>query len=154
MKGDGKMEVDLLHEIKSLNTLMVKRLFSMKKESENKIHPKPLQFGILEFLSENKDKDIYQRDLEQEFKISKAAISGVLNTMEKHDMILRIQSKDDARKNKIVLSESSEEHHQEFLYNRKRLNQELLEGVSEEELEQFLEVVEKFKKNMKREGKI
>lgn len=148
------MEEDLLREIKSLNILMVKRLFSMKKESESEVRPKPLQFEILEFLNENRDKNIYQKDLEQKFKISKAAISGVLNTMEKHDMISRIQSKDDARKNRIVLSERSMELRQEFLYNRKKLNQELLEGVSEEELEQFLKVVEKFKNNMKREGEV
>ena len=57
---------------------MIRKLFCHKKIGECS-RPKPLRITILAFLIDNKDKVIYQKDLENEFKISKAAISDVLN---------------------------------------------------------------------------
>ena len=92
----------LFGEIQSLNNCVKKKLFSLKKEDDN-ICPKPLQGAIINYLYENKKKDIYQKDLEIAFNISKAAISDVLNTMEKNEMIERVQSDLDARYKKIIL---------------------------------------------------
>lgn len=145
------MDIDLLAEIKNLHTCMIKKIFCMKKDHNCK-HPRPLQIAILEYLRFNQDKDIYQKDLEIQFGISKAAISDVLNTMEKKDMISRITSDVDARKKKIVLTDYSKEMQQELVDNQLIANKELLEGISKEELENFLKTIEKIKANIKKEG--
>lgn len=145
------MDIDLLTEIKNLHTCMIKKIFGMKKEHNCK-HPRPLQIAILEYLRLNSDKDIHQKDLEEKFKISKAAISDVLNTMEKKDMISRITSEVDARKKKIVLTDNSKEIQQELLENQNKANKEMLEGISEEEIKNFLKTIEKIKANLRKEG--
>ncbi len=145
--------MDLANEIKNLNIAIVKRLFSMHKECINREHPSPLQIKIITILEENKEKDIYQKDLEKELNVSKAAISGVIKTMEKKGIVERIHSSTDARKNKIVLSQQSLAFYQERLKEIKVLNEELISGISETELEQFKRILNKMKENIKKEEK-
>lgn len=145
--------MNLANEIKNLNTAIIKRLFSMDKKSLNKNHPSPLQIQIITILEENKDKDIYQKDLEKELNVSKAAISGVIKTMEKKGIVERIHSSTDARKNKIVLSQQSLEIYQEKLKQIKTLNEELISGISDSELLQFKKTLNKMKENLKKEEK-
>lgn len=144
---------DLTNEIKSLNMAIIKRLFSMhnKNNVSNKV-PSPLQFKIINFLEENKDKDIYQKDLEKSFNISKSAISGVIKTMEKKGIVERIPVLNDARKNKIILSEKSQQFYQEKIEDMKLLSEELISGISESELKEFKRILKKMKENLKKEG--
>lgn len=145
--------MNLANEIKNLNTAIIKRLFSMDKKCLNKNHPSPLQIQIIAILEENKDKDFYQKDLEKELNVSKAAISGVIKTMEKKGIVERIHSSTDARKNKIVLSQQSLEIYQEKLKQIKTLNEELISGISDSELLQFKKTLNKMKENLKKEEK-
>ena len=50
---------------------MVKKLFTLGKKEDEKFHPRPLQVEIITYLIENKDKTIYQKDIEEKLKISK-----------------------------------------------------------------------------------
>lgn len=143
--------MDLTNEIKSLNIAIVKKLFLMNKECLNKEHPSPLQMQIIAFLEQNKEKEIYQKDLEKQLAISKAAISGVIKTMEKKGIVERIHSSSDARKNKIVLSQESLEIYQATLRQMQKVNEELISGISKKELEEFTKILNKMKKNLLKE---
>ena len=57
------MNIDIIDEIKSLHTHMIRKLFCSVKIGKCS-RPKPLQIAILAFLIENKDEVIYQKDLE------------------------------------------------------------------------------------------
>lgn len=144
---------DLTNEIKSLNIAIVKRLFSIKNKNNLPTSiPSPLQFKIIDFLEENKDKDIYQKDLEKNLNVSKAAISGVIKTMEKKGIVERIPVLNDARKNKIILSEKSMQFYQEKIKDMKLVSEELVSGISEAELQEFKRILSKMKENLKKEG--
>ena len=144
---------DLTNEIKSLNIAIVKRLFSIKnKDNLPASIPSPLQFKIIDFLEENKDKDIYQKDLEKNLNVSKAAISGVIKTMEKKGIVEKIPVLNDARKNKIILSEKSMQFYQEKIKDMKLVSEELVSGISEAELQEFKRILSKMKENLKKEG--
>lgn len=77
-----------------------------------------LQARILRFVKINSDNgtDIYQKDIETEFKIRRSSVTSVLNTMEKNGFITRQSVESDARLKKIVLTDKSvtfcKEHHQ------------------------------------------
>ncbi len=146
------MEIDIIDEIKTLHNYMIRRLFNTEKFETTK-RPKPLQLAILAYLTENEDKVIYQKDLEVEFEISKAAISDVLNSMENNNMIMKIQEENDARKKRVVLTDESHRIYNEMAKTKKETNASILKDISQEELNKFLEVTEKLKENMKREGK-
>lgn len=146
------MQVNLSAEIKKLNILIIKRLFKLTKNTLNPKHIGPLQIRIIEYLSKHKNQDISQKDLELELNVSKSAISGVINTMEKKKLVERIPSSNDARKNKIILSEESLVFYNEMQENLDKLNEELLSSISEEELNDFLRIIEKLRKNIQKEG--
>lgn len=143
------MKVDIIDEIKSLHKALVKTLFSMNKSTDHNRHPRPLQIAILEYLSEHQKDEVNQKDLEEHFKISKAAISDVLKAMEKNGLIERIVSEKDARKNIIIVTEKSKELHSNLINDLKKVNNELLECLTEEELKSFLAITDKLKKYMK-----
>lgn len=145
--------MNLTNDIKNLNIAIVKRLFSMRKDCLEKNHPSPLQIQVISILEDNKGKDIYQKDLEKKLNVSKAAISGVIKTMEKKGIVERIPSLTDARKNKIVLSKQSLDFYQEKLMQLKNLNEELISGIPASELLQFEKTLNKMKKNLEREEK-
>lgn len=135
-------------EIQSLNNCIKKKLFSLKKEEDN-LFPKPLQGAIINYLYENKKRDVYQKDLELAFNISKAAISDVLNTMERKEMIERIQSDKDARCKKIVLTKKASNSYLDFVDNLKIVNNELEKSLTLEELSTFVNLMHKIKNSLR-----
>lgn len=146
------MKIDIIDEIKSLHNHMIRKLFCTERIG-NCPRPKPLQIAILAYLKDNENEVIYQKDLEKEFKISKAAISDVLNNMEKNELIEKEIEENDARKKRIILTEKANEIYQDMVATKQEAINSILEGISEEDLKKFIEVTEKLKSNMKKEGK-
>ena len=140
----------LFGEIQSLNNCVKKKLFSLKKEDDN-ICPKPLQGAIINYLYENKKKDIYQKDLEIAFNISKAAISDVLNTMEKNEMIERVQSNLDARYKKIILTKKAFNSYLDFTNHLNIVNSELEKSLTKEELDSFIFLIHKISNYLRKD---
>ena len=145
------MQINIIREIKNLNISIGKMLFSSKDEILGK-HPKPLQIEIINYLSKNQDKVIYQKDLEENLKISKAAISEVLTSMEKNGFIEKINDTSDARRKRVVLSSETKKVHEDIEKKIDKLNDNLLDGISDDDLNIFIKVINKLKDNMKKEG--
>ena len=146
------MQRNVISEIKSLNNCMVKKLFTLGKKEDEKFHPRPLQVEIITYLIENKDKTIYQKDIEEKLKISKAAVSDVLNSMESRGIITKEADVCDARRKRIIISKKAIETHDVMMRRLDSLNDCILDGISEVELNIFYKVIEKLKENMKKEG--
>lgn len=143
------MEINIANELKSLDIEIGKRLFSIAKLNELDQPPSPLQGKILKFLVENDGKEIYQKNLEERFKVSKATISEVIQTMENNKLIERVPTKKDARLKQIILTDISRQRVNEMDKCFKTLNNELEKGLSEKEKEQFLVTLRKMKNNIK-----
>lgn len=146
------MQRNVISEIKNLNNCMVKKLFTLGKKEDEKFHPRPLQVEIITYLIENKDKTIYQKDIEEKLKISKAAVSDVLNSMESRGIITKEADVCDARRKRIIISKKAIETHNVMMQRLDSLNDSILDGISEDELNIFYKVIEKLKENMKKEG--
>ncbi len=146
------MQRNVISEIKNLNNCMVKKLFTLGKKEDEKFHPRPLQVEIITYLIENKDKTIYQKDIEEKLKISKAAVSDVLNSMEGRGIITKEADVYDARRKRIIISKKAIEIHDVMMKHLDSLNDSILDGISEDELNIFYKVIEKLKENMEKEG--
>ena len=70
-----------------------------------------LQARILGFVEVNdmQGNDVYQKDIEAEFKIRRSSVSSVLDTMEKNGFILRQSVASDARLKKLVLTDKAKQ---------------------------------------------
>lgn len=146
------MRLQVIDELKKLDIKIAKKLFQEAKHQAIKRPPSPLQAKILKFLLENKNEVICQKDLENNFNVSKATISEVLLTMEKAKVIKRVSVPDDARVKRIILTNTSLERLEELEKNFQAINDELVADISDDELAQFINILNKMQDNMKKKG--
>ena len=141
--------MNIVKEIKQLDIAIAQKLY---KDNGHDKHPTPQQMAIIEILIHNKDKTIYQNDLANELKVTKAAISSIIQSMEKKGFINKIPSSKDGRKNRIELTEETLNIYKDAKKNVDNLNKEIINNISEEELNIFLKVSNQIKNNIKKEG--
>ena len=110
-----------------------------------------LNLYIYFYLIQNKDTDIYQRDLEKVLNLRRSTISGILKTMEKHNIIIRTDSKVDARSKKIELSSTSLKFYNESRKVFEKVNSILTKDIDTDDLEIFFKVAKKMKENLNEE---
>lgn len=132
------------HEIKVIDHVMQRSMFRFASDSG--IDKVTIMHGwIMKYLQENKDKDIFQKDIESFFAISRSTVTNILKLMEKKGYILRVSVDTDARLKKITLTEKGSEVNtlikQAVMENEKRLNSVL----SAEERETFLYLIRKLR---------
>ncbi len=138
-------ERKILFEIKMLDN-MIDRKICGSVEKNNLTHT---QARVLKFLYDNRDRKVYQTTLEKEVDVRRSTISGVLDTMEKNNLIIRKNSSDDARKKEIVLTLVSLNKHKEIAQKIANFERDLLRGITKEEVDTFIEVIDKLKENLK-----
>lgn len=109
---------------------------------------------ILQYLYENQGNDIYQKDIEKFFSIGRSTVTNIIQLMEKRDLIQREPVKHDARLKKVILTEKGIKSHERTKELIFELNHEIAAGISEEELEAFLKVMDKIEKNVNKKCNI
>jgi DNA-binding MarR family transcriptional regulator len=103
---------------------------------------------IIKYLYDNQYRDVFQRDLESEFSIRRSTVTGILQLMEKNNLITRESVGCDARLKKIVLTSKAVEFHNMIEADIKEIEAQLAKGLTKEELDQFFRTVAKIKKNL------
>ena len=71
--------------------------------------------------------------------------------MEKNGFIKRVTSQKDQRSKQIIITDSSREAYNSLSIVFEEVNKELLEGVTEDEIDTFYKILDKFSKNIKKE---
>ena len=146
------MKKNIARELKNLDIEIGRKMFDISKKSKMSGPPSPLQAGILDYLIMNKEKQINQKELEENLGVSKTTISNALLSMQKNEMIERVQSDIDARNKEIRLTQKSENIFNEMFNMFEILDKEMLKGISEEELDMFYKTIEKIRMNIRREN--
>ena len=137
----------ILYQINLLNKLLV-RNFLIDDKNNIISGITPTQMQIIEYILEKSDKDIYQKDLEDVLNLRRATVSGVLKTMEKNELIKRIEYGDDARTKKIVLNDKT---YQLFLNGKKKIKsieKVLLNNITKEDLSVVYRVLNSMNENI------
>lgn len=134
-------------EIKMLDNMIDRKICN----SVEKMSLTHAQARILRFLFTNKDKTIYQKTIEKEVGVRRSTISGILDTMEKNNLIIRKASASDARKKEIALTINSLNKHKEIERKIADFESVLLKGITDEEKEAFFKTIDKLKENLKQE---
>ncbi|MGN1268580.1 MAG: MarR family winged helix-turn-helix transcriptional regulator [Candidatus Aphodocola sp.] len=135
-------------EIKMLDNMLNRKICeNVKKEGIFNISH--VQADILGYLYRNKNRIIYQNEVEKEIGARRSTISGILRTMEKNGLIIKKDSLDDARKKEISLTDKSIKKHDELEKKVVIFEKELLKGISCEEKEIFFKVIDKLKDNLR-----
>lgn len=98
----------------------------------------------------NRDRDIFQKDFEQEFNIRRSTASSILSLMEKNGLIVRESVPYDARLKKIILTQKALDVHAIVLDAFDRFEKTMKKNISDQELEVFFSVLDKINSNMER----
>ena len=94
-----------------------------------------MQKHVLKFvLMESLHRDIYQKDIEEEFQIRKSTVTGILKLMEKHGYVYRENVKKDARLKRIVPTRKAEKIRSVIIEHIEDTECHLVEGITEEEV--------------------
>ena len=103
---------------------------------------------VIGYLYDNRDHDVYQRDLETQFSIRRSTATGILQLMEKNELILREPVESDARLKKLVLTEKALDIHKMVEEDRKRTEEQLTKGIDAQELAIFRKALKQMIRNM------
>ena len=107
---------------------------------------------ILGFVYENRDRDIFQRDIEKEFNLRGSTVTNMLNLMEKNGLIERKSVDGDRRLKRIVLTQKAVEIHQLVISDIERLEETISKGIDKKDIEVFFSVLDKINSNIKEES--
>lgn len=105
---------------------------------------------ILRYLYEHQDAEIYQKDIEKYFGICRSGVTNIIQALEKKGLVCRASVASDARLKKVMLTEVGCESHEKLGAIFKRIDAELEEGITEEELQAFQRVTRKVHLNLRK----
>ena len=105
---------------------------------------------IIRYLYENREQDIFQKDIEQRFAVGRSTVTNLLQLMEKKGFVRRESVKQDARLKKVILTEKGITSQESFEDIVEHIEEELSEGISEEELHIFYKVLDQINQNVKK----
>ena len=107
------------------------------------------QVRILNFvLVSYPDREIYQKDIEEELNMRSASVSTLLKKMEAQDFIRRERVSYDDRLKKILPTSHTVEMKEQVERHVALLEKRLTAGSGEEELRVFFDVLERMQENM------
>ena len=95
---------------------------------------------IIRYLYMNRERDVFQRDIEQYFSIGRSTVTNIIQLMEKKGFILRESVEHDARLKKVVLTKKGIRNHEMIENLIEKLDASLVEGITDEELAVFYSV--------------
>ncbi len=136
------------HHIKSLERIMNHK----RNESATKSYVDSVtgtHGWVIRYLYDNREKDIFQRDIEKTFGIRRSTVTVMLKTMEKNGLITRTSVENDARLKKITPTDKALDLHYKISGEIDALEEQMTKGISDEEIESFVATLQKIKSNLK-----
>ena len=100
------------------------------------------------FDAEEEGRDVFQRDLEQNFGITRSTVSKVLSLLEKKELIRRESVSHDARLKKLVLTEKSREIGRQMRRESEEMDKRLRDGFSPEEIALLCSFIQRMHNNI------
>lgn len=109
-----------------------------------------VQGFIIGYLYTNNDRDIFQRDLEQQFNLRRSSITSVLNNLEKKGYIKREAVDEDKRLKQVVLTNKGIEHQKMIIKIINNYEETLHFDFTDEEFKTLSNLLDKLYNNIKK----
>jgi len=107
------------------------------------------EMWIIGYLFHNRGKDIYQRDIEKEFGVARSTVTKMIQELEKRGYVARSGVDHDARLKKLVLTDKALQANEQIRRDMQvQVDERILQGISEEQLELFAAVIGQMRQNL------
>ncbi len=135
-----------LHRLSTLVKRMVDQTVFPEKESEKR--PTGMHGWIIGYLYANRNREVYQRDIQEEFSVRRSTVTGMLQLMERNGLITRHPVPEDARLKRILLTPLAIKQHEKIMAGFQQVEKRIASGLTEEEKATFLKLCEKIAANL------
>lgn len=135
-------------EIKYLSNLIMRYI-------KNSVHSKKINditgpnAWIIGFIAENKNSNITQKDLEDQFGITRSAVSKIVHLMMKKGLIYYQNIEKDARLKKLCLTSKALEVYKLMKEEGNNMESKLLNGFSNKEIDSLHKYLYRMQNNIK-----
>lgn len=102
---------------------------------------------VIGYLWSNRDHDVFQRDIEEEFSIRRSTVSKILKLMEEKELIKRECVEYDARLKKLVLLPKSLEIQKMIDEDFDHMCKKAFANLTDQEMESLTGIILKIKQN-------
>ena len=99
-------------------------------------------------LAEGSRRNVYQKDIEEEFDLRPPTASSILRNLEKQEMISRVPDETDGRLKKLIFTEKADKIRLALEAEIVETERRLLDGITDEEQKMFLRLAEKMFHNL------
>ncbi len=99
-------------------------------------------------LAEGSRRNVYQKDIEEEFDLRPPTASSILRNLEKQEMISRVPDETDGRLKKLIFTEKADKIRLALEEEIVETERRLLDGITDEEQKMFLRLAEKMFHNL------
>ena len=146
MLGGGQIENNDIGRSIHILSRQIKRKVD---EAVSKYNVTAVQCSFIEFINRNrKEGNVYAKDIESRFNMRRATVAEILSLMEKNGLIERKSMSEDARLKEITLTKKSTEIINSVETEVKKVEKDLKKDLTEEELQNFMNILEKMSKNL------
>lgn len=108
----------------------------------------PVQGWVVRYLYENRDKDVFQKDLESCFSVRRSTMTAILQLMEKNGLIVKEEVESDRRLKKLILTPVAIEKQERMKKCIDELEAKMKKDLSDEEIATFISIAEKIGHNL------
>lgn len=141
------MKRPLGYEVKTLARMMKQRIDDTEFMRTNE-QMTGMQGWVLGYFTRHDGEEIFQRDLEAEFRVRRSTMTQLLNTMESRGLIERVEYEKDRRLKKIVPTTLAREYMERSIEAINEAEAQLTQGFSQQELDTFYSFIERCKYNL------
>lgn len=92
--------------------------------------------------------EVYQTDIEKEFKIRRSSVTNAMQCLENDGMILRVSADSDARKKKVIVTPKADAIHLKVRIEIDKIENKFREKLSDEEVDIFFTILEKISREI------
>ena len=135
-------------DVRVVSNLIKRKLHQIEPPPQDADEFTDLQGQIMHFLFDHRERDVFQRELEEEFCMRRSTVSRCLKEMEARDLIGRTSVAHDARLKKIALTPRALEIHQRVEHKIEWIENVIRAGLTAEEVEQFQKIMQKIKQEL------
>ena len=135
--------------VRSLDNMMMRNAVGDEKSEKKGMMP-VMQGWIIGYLYDHKEEEIFQRDIEREFDLSRSTVSTILKQLESEGLIERKSVIIDARLKKVVPTPAAEMINEACSKEITHFFYDLASNITDNEMSTFVKVLDTMKKNSER----
>ena len=109
----------------------------------------PMHGWIIEYLYRHRNEQVFQRDIEREFYITRSTVTNILQLMERKGYIRRQSVPQDARLKQLVLTEEGVLFHEKTILSFHQTDDYVAGLLTEEENAELLRLLNKLREALK-----